>query len=141
MSAAQPIPSRREHLPILLLVEDHGDTRQMYAEFLRSSFDVLEAGDGAQALAVMRERVPDVVITDLSLPVLDGFELVRRMRQDRALQRVPVICLSGYGGHAHEERAREAGCDRVLLKPCLPDTLSDAAAELVREREEQGRRS
>jgi CheY-like chemotaxis protein len=89
----------------------------------------------------MRERVPDVVITDLSLPVLDGFELVRRMRQDRALQRVPVICLSGYGGHAHEERAREAGCDRVLLKPCLPDTLSDAAAELVREREEQGRRS
>lgn len=122
-------------MPLVLLVEDHPDTRVMYAEFLSDAFEVLQAGDGAQALAVMRTRVPDLVITDLSLPVVDGFELLVRMRSDLALSGVPVICLSGYGGHAHEQRAHAAGCDRVLQKPCLPDTLAEVAVDVLRERE------
>lgn len=122
-------------MPLVLLVEDHPDTRVMYAEFLSDAFEVLQAADGAQALAVMRTRVPDLVITDLSLPVVDGFELLVRMRSDLALSGVPVICLSGYGGHAHEQRAHAAGCDRVLQKPCLPDTLAEVAVDVLRERE------
>ncbi|OFW08061.1 MAG: hypothetical protein A3H96_21945 [Acidobacteria bacterium RIFCSPLOWO2_02_FULL_67_36] len=124
-------PSKR---PVALLVEDHADTRQMYAEFLSFAYDVVEAGDGAQALALARERRPDVLITDLSLPVIDGFELVERVRKDPGLAGIAIICLSGYGGHQHDERAREAGCDRILQKPCTPDTLADVAAELLRER-------
>lgn len=122
---------RMEQRPLVLLVEDHTDTRQMYAEFLGGMFEVLEAADGLQALEAMRTRRPDLLITDLSLPGLDGFELVSLMRADPALKLVPIICLSGYGGHAHDERARAAGCDRILQKPCMPDALAEAAFELL----------
>jgi two-component system, cell cycle response regulator DivK len=118
-------------LPFILLVEDHQDTRQMYAEFLAGEFDVATAPDGTEALDLMRAHRPDLVITDLSLPGIDGFALVALMRKDAALSRIPIICLSGYGGHAHEQRAREAGCDRLLQKPCMPDALAGVATELL----------
>lgn len=121
----------------VLLVEDHEDTRQMYAEFLGMWFDVLGARDGEQGLALMRERRVDIVITDLSLPGMDGFELVAAIRSDPSLRAVPIVCLSGYGGLAHEQRARAAGCDRILQKPCLPDALAEVAAELIREAAER----
>jgi CheY-like chemotaxis protein len=124
-------------MPLILLVEDHRDTRAMYAEFLGATFEIEEAADAERALALMQSRVPDLVITDLSLPGLDGFELIGRMRTDPALRQVPVICLSGFGGHAHEQRAREAGCDRILQKPCLPDALADEASQLLRARSER----
>lgn len=116
---------------IVLLVEDHQDTRQMYSEFMGSTYDVLEAGSGTEALRLMSSRTPDVIVTDVSLPDIDGFELVARMRHEPRLSAVPVICLSGYGGHAHEERAKEVGCDRLLQKPCLPDTLTNAVAAVL----------
>lgn len=118
--------------PVVLLVEDHVDTRQMYATFLEGAFQVIEAGDGHEAIAIMKTRRPDLLITDLSLPRVDGFELIAIARRDPRLRDVPVICLSGYGGHAHEARAREAGCDRVLQKPCMPDALADAATALLK---------
>jgi CheY-like chemotaxis protein len=117
--------------PIVLLVEDHQDTRQMYAEFMAATYDVLEAGTGTEALQLMSSRTPHVMVTDVSLPDIDGFELVARMRQEPGLAAVPVICLSGYGGHAHEERARELRCERLLQKPCLPDTLTQAVAAVL----------
>jgi DNA-binding response OmpR family regulator len=120
-------------VPLVLLVEDHSDTRLMYAEFLSDDFQVIQAANGEEALAAMRARPPDLVITDLSLPGVDGFELMRRMRREAALATVPVICLSGYG-HTHERRAREAGCDRLLHKPCLPDALLAAAIDVLRQR-------
>ena len=119
-------------MPLVILVEDHADTRLMYAEFLSSDFEVVQAGDGEEALRAMQARVPDLVITDLTLPGVSGFELVSRMRADPTLAGVPVICLSGYGGAVQEDRARRAGCDRLIEKPCLPDTLSEAAQEVLR---------
>lgn len=120
--------------PVILLVEDHVDTRQMYAEFLADSYEVLQAGDGVQALEVVRTRRPDIVITDLSLPGIDGFELVALIRKEPAVAAIPIICLSGFGGHAHERRAAEAGCNRMLQKPCMPDELARATDELLRDR-------
>jgi CheY-like chemotaxis protein len=124
-------------LPTVLLVEDHEDTRQMYAEFLGMSFEVLAAPDGERGLALLRDRRANVVITDLSLPGMNGFELVAAIRNDPSLRDLPIICLSGYGGAAHEERARAAGCDRILQKPCMPDALADVATELIRESTER----
>ena len=118
--------------PLLLLVEDHADTRQMYAEFLSTSFDVLEAADGHQALDAMRRQVPAVVITDYSLPGIDGFELIKQMRVNESTRKVPTICLSGHSGDRHEQRAKEVGCDRVLVKPCMPDMLFKTAQEIIR---------
>ena len=118
--------------PLLLIVEDYADTRDMYAEFLSESFEVVLAGDGQEALALLQKRVPAVVITDFTLPGIDGFELIRQMRGNASTRQVPVICLSGHVGRAHEQRAREVGCTRVLEKPCLPETLARAARELAR---------
>jgi DNA-binding response OmpR family regulator len=111
-------------VPKVLLVEDHEDTRLMYAEFLGDAFEVIQASDGEGALEAMRARTPDLVITDVSLPGVDGFELINRMRRETTLASVPVICLSGYSTDALEERAREVGCARLLQKPCLPDALA-----------------
>lgn len=103
----------------------------MYAEFLGMLYDVQEAANGEQALAAMKRKVPSLVITDFSLPGIDGFELIRRMRSEERTRQVPVICLSGYGGSQHEQRAQAIGCDRVLEKPCLPDQLAQTARDLI----------
>jgi two-component system chemotaxis response regulator CheY len=112
----------------LLLVEDHADSRSMYAEFLRLDFNVVEAADGIAAIELMEHTHPDIVVTDLALPRMDGFELIARMRDDDRFRRVPVIALSGYSGAEHEARALRAGSDMVLVKPCLPETLAEAVA-------------
>lgn len=109
----------------------------MYAEFLSASFEVLQAADGAGALEMMGVRRPDLIITDLSLPGIDGFELISRVRSDALMRAVPVICLSGYGGRAHEQRARDAGCDCILQKPCMPDALAAVAIEMLHARKRQ----
>ena len=109
----------------------------MYAEFLGIGYQVMTANDGEQALRAIRSHLPDLLITDLSLPRLDGFELMREVRRDPAIGRIPIICLSGHGGEAYEEQAREAGSDRLLLKPCMPDKLAEVAAELLRDAAKQ----
>jgi CheY-like chemotaxis protein len=119
--------------PLLLIVEDYADTREVYAEFLRASFDVLTAANGTEALRLLETRVPAVVITDFTLPGIDGFELIRQMRGNDSTREVPVICLSGHGGRAHEERAREVGCNRLLEKPCQPEALVRMVRELVQQ--------
>jgi DNA-binding response OmpR family regulator len=126
-----PASAHRHGTPRVLLVEDHVDTRQMYAEFLSIEFEVMTAADGEDALSVMRRQAPDLIITDLSLPRLDGFELIARVRSDALLKSIPIICLSGYGGLDHERRALEAGCDRILQKPCMPDALAGIVTEMI----------
>ena len=128
--------SRSGSLPTLLLVEDHADTRIMYAEFLSASFDVLQAADAYEAFERITETIPALVITDVSLPGIDGFEFVRRLRARQATRQTPVICLSGYGGHPFEAQADAAGC-RLLQKPCLPDVLAQAAEDLLRDRRDR----
>lgn len=105
----------------------------MYAEFLGSSFDVLQAPDGHEALTLAAEHKPDVIVTDMTLPGMDGFELVRRFRGLAATSTTPIVSLSGYSGRVHEERAQRAGCDRVVQKPCLPDVLAETLLELLGE--------
>ena len=129
-------PAEQRNPPTVLLVEDHLDSRHMYAEFLRPDFTVVEAGDGIVALEMMRQSRPDVIITDLALPRMDGFELVTRIRADERLREVPIIALSGYSGSEHEARALEAGSDVVLQKPCLPDDLARAVVSATKRRKD-----
>lgn len=126
--------------PHVFLVEDHTDTRLMYLEFLQPDFEVTQAADGLAALDALRERVPDVIVTDLALPRMDGFELLARVRADPRLAGVPIIALSGYSGKENEMRAREAGSAIVLQKPCLPDTLVDALNSVLAPRRTDGPR-
>ena len=110
--------------PLVLLVEDQSDLRRLYAEQLTiSGFDVIEAGDGAQALADTAGRAPDVILMDLSLPGIDGWEATRRLKSDDRTAHIPVVALTAHDGAGELERATRAGCDWFVPKPCPPDAL------------------
>lgn len=110
--------------PLVLLVEDQPELRQLYAQQLElSGFDVIEAGNGADALVHTAARVPDVVLMDLSLPILDGWEATRRLKTDTRTAHVPVLALTAHDGSGEMERATRAGFDWFVPKPCPPAAL------------------
>ena len=110
--------------PRVLLVDDYPDARDMYSEYLQfSGFDVVEAGNGVEALQRASESAPDIILMDLSLPVMDGWEATRRLKADPRTAQIPVVALTGHALAGHAEGAREAGCDAFVTKPCLPDAL------------------
>jgi CheY-like chemotaxis protein len=110
--------------PCVLLVDDYPDAREMYSEYLQySGFDVIEAGNGIEALQQAVERSPDIILMDLSLPVMDGWEATRRLKADRRTARIPVVALTGHALAGISEGARRAGCDAFVTKPCLPEDL------------------
>ena len=107
----------------------------MYAEWLTDAgFSVREAHNGLQALEHALESIPDVVVTDLNIPGIDGFELTRRLKQDPRTRAVPVVAVTGYAAfQADPARAIRAGCAAVLEKPCSPDDLEAAIRTLLNE--------
>jgi two-component system cell cycle response regulator DivK len=110
--------------PCVLLVDDYPDAREMYSEYLQySGFDVLEAGNGIEALQQAIDREPDIILMDLSLPVMDGWEATRRLKADPRTARIPVVALTGHALAGISEGARRAGCDAFVTKPCLPEDL------------------
>lgn len=117
--------------PLLLFVEDHADSRTMYAEYLSDRFDVIEAENGVGAWDILQQRPVDVLVTDLGLPALDGYELIRRIRADARLRDLPIVALSGYSGGQLESDTR---WDLVLQKPCLPDQVVEAVAAVLSSR-------
>ena len=110
--------------PLVLVVDDFEDNREMFAEYLElSGFQVAQAVSGREAIERATQLVPDVILMDLSLPELDGWEATRRIKADARTGHVPVIALSGHALADHAREAKEAGCDAFLTKPCLPETL------------------
>ena len=122
--------------PIVLLVEDDQDGRRMYADWLTGAgFRVSQAHNGLQALERAVDSLPDVVVTDLNIPGIDGFELTRRLKQDPRTRDIPVLAVTGYAAFAADpDRARRAGIEAVLPKPCSPGDLETAIRSLIRER-------
>ena len=129
----------RKNKPNVLLVEDDQDGRRMYVEWLAGAgFHVNEAHNGLQALERAFDVRPDVIVTDLDIPGIDGFELTRRLKQDPRTHDIPVLAVTGYAAFASDpERARRAGCDGVLPKPCSPQDLETAIRSLIPERSRQ----
>ena len=109
---------------LVVVVEDHADSREMYVQYLEmSGFRTAEAGDGQEALRLATELRPDLIVTDLSLPGLDGCDLIGRLRAGVATRDIPIIALTASADLASALRARRAGCSAFLAKPCLPDAL------------------
>jgi two-component system, cell cycle response regulator DivK len=110
--------------PLVLIVEDQQELRHLYVQQLTiSGFDVIEARDGAEAITHTTSREPDVVLMDLSLPVLDGWEATRRLKNDKRTSHIPVVALTAHDGSGELQRATRAGCDWFVPKPCPPDAL------------------
>jgi CheY-like chemotaxis protein len=113
-----------ESNPLVLVVDDFLDAREMYAEYFSfAGFRVAQASDGAEAVAKAFELIPDVVLMDLSLPGMDGWEATRRLKADPRTMHIPVIAVTGHALTGFSESAAEAGCDAFVTKPCLPDAL------------------
>jgi len=110
--------------PRVLVVDDFPDARQMYAEYLSyAGFEVIEAGNGVEALERARDSSLDVIVMDLSLPVMDGWEATRRLKADKDTTAIPIVALTGHVLAGISEGARKAGCDAFVTKPCLPEDL------------------
>ena len=132
MSPAQaPVPASSR--PLILIVDDMPDIRDMYAEYLSSQgFRPELAGDGFEALSKATVMSPDVIVMDLNLPELDGWEATRRLKANDITRSIPVIALTGLSVQYSKAAALEAGCDGFLTKPCYPDALADEIRRVLR---------
>ena len=110
--------------PLVLVVEDYQDAREMYAAYLEfSGYRVAEATNGVEALEQAHKLRPDIILMDLALPKMDGWEATRRLKADARTRAIPIVALTGHALAGHAEGARAAGCDAFVTKPCLPDAL------------------
>jgi two-component system, cell cycle response regulator DivK len=105
-------------MPCILYVEDNEDNVYMLRRRLeQQGFEIVVAGDGAAALAMVREAAPDLILMDLSLPEIDGWEATRRLKADPATRAIPIIALSAHALAGDREKALGAGCDEFEPKP------------------------
>jgi len=110
--------------PLILVVDDYQDAREMYAEYLQfSGFRVAEARNGNEAVTQAFSLRPDLILMDLSLPGMDGWEATRLLKADDRTKHIPVVALTGHALAGASEGAKRAGCDSFVTKPCLPDDL------------------
>ncbi|MCE9669619.1 response regulator [Myxococcus stipitatus] len=110
--------------PLVLVVDDYDDAREMYAEYLEfSGFRVAQARNGQEALDQAFALTPDIILMDLSLPIIDGWEATRRLKNDARTRAIPVVALTGHAMTGQSDEAKGAGCDSFVTKPCLPDEL------------------
>jgi len=116
----------------ILIVEDNEMNRDMLSRRLeRRGYDVLLAVDGATGVAVARDRKPDLILMDMSLPVVDGWEATRQLKGDRFLQNIPIIALTAHAMANDRDNALAAGCDDYDTKPIeLPRLLAKIEALL-----------
>lgn len=108
----------------VLVVEDHEDNRQILRDLLGSAgFEIIEAENGEEAVALAETSRPDVILMDIQLPVLDGYEATRRIKANPSLRSIPVVVVTSYALSGDEEKARLAGCDDYVSKPFSPRDL------------------
>jgi len=105
----------------VLLVEDNEDNRIVYSTILRHfGFHVVEAPNGEAGIAAARSESPDLILMDISIPIVDGWEATRTLKRDPLTRHIPIIALTAHALAADRERARAVGCEGYLAKPCEP---------------------
>lgn len=127
-----PTAKHKAHKPpdrgkgrLVLIVDDVPDNRELYVQYLTYfGYRAAEAGDGQDALTKASALKPDVIVMDLSLPGMDGWEATRRLKADAGTCHIPVIALTGHALTGSDDHARAAGCDVFLTKPCDPEYLA-----------------
>lgn len=110
--------------PLVLIVDDYEDNREMYSQYLQfAGLRVAEAANGKEALSKTSELMPDLIVMDLSLPGVDGWQATRLIKADPRTRDILVLALTGHALEGASQGARDAGCDGFLTKPCLPEDL------------------
>jgi two-component system cell cycle response regulator DivK len=108
----------------ILVVEDQEDNRQIIRDMLSATdYEIIEAESGEQALEAVAKQRPDLILMDIQLPGIDGYETTRRIKADPALRSIPIIAVTSYALSGEEQKARAAGCDVYVPKPYSPRQL------------------
>ena len=108
----------------ILLVEDQEDNRRIVRDLLASvDYEVIEAVTGHEGVAMAEKHVPDLILMDIQLPGLDGYEATRRIKANPALRHIPIIAVTSYALSGDSVKAKEAGCDDYIPKPFSPRKL------------------
>jgi two-component system cell cycle response regulator DivK len=107
----------------ILVVEDVEFNRDLVVQLLEDDYEIVTAADGAEGLRLAERERPDLILMDLSLPIVDGWEATRRIKANGALKHIPIIALSAHAMTGDEEKARQSGCDDYLSKPLDEDLL------------------
>ena len=117
----------------VLIVEDVEFKRDLLVQLLEEDYELLTAINGAAGIELAERECPDLILMDLSLPVVDGWEATRRIKANPALRHIPIIALTAHVMIGDEDKARAAGCDDYLSKPIDEDLLFEKLARLLGE--------
>ena len=116
----------------ILVVEDQEDLRGILRDLLTGTgYTVIEAADGEAGVAKAESERPDLVLMDIQMPVVDGYEATRRIKADPALKPIPIVAVSSYAMKGDEEKARASGCDHYVTKPYSPMQLMKIIRGLI----------
>jgi two-component system cell cycle response regulator DivK len=116
----------------ILMVEDTEDNRQIIRDLVSAvGYELIEAADGAEGLAMAEKEKPDLILMDIQLPIMDGYETTRRIKANPALKHIPVIAVTSYALSGDEAKTRAAGCDAYVAKPFSPRQLLAKINELL----------
>jgi two-component system, cell cycle response regulator DivK len=115
----------------ILVVEDVEFNRDLVVQLLEDDYQIITAADGAEGLRLAERERPDLILMDLSLPIVDGWEATRRLKADEALKHIPIIALSAHAMTGDAEKARQSGCDDYLSKPLDEDLLFEKLAKFL----------
>ena len=107
----------------ILIVEDVELNRDLLVQLLEDNYQVVTATDGAAGIEMAERESPDLILMDLSLPIMDGWEATHRLKANERLRDIPIIILTAHAMHGDEEKARACGCDDFLTKPIDEDLL------------------
>jgi CheY-like chemotaxis protein len=121
-----------EATPLVLVVDDSPDARILYSEYLEGcGFRVVTAEDGEEAVRAAKNEWPAAIVMDLAMPKVDGCEAIRRLRADPMTADIPIVAVSAYAFGREPMRAREAGADMCLSKPCLPPQVARVVRAMI----------
>jgi two-component system, cell cycle response regulator DivK len=116
----------------ILVVEDTEDNRQILRDLLgMAGYDMVEAHDGAEGVAMAAEHKPDLILMDIQMPVMDGYEATRRIKANPELKAIPIVAVTSYALSGDEQKTRDAGCDAYIAKPYSPRQMLAKVREIL----------
>jgi len=122
----------------ILVVEDNEDNLQVVCDELEyAGYEVVSAGDGEEAIEKTLAETPDLILMDVSIPIIDGWEVTRRLKADPKTGNIPIIALTAHAMAGDEEKAKAAGCDGYIAKPCTPDEVAARVCRFFPGREDE----
>ncbi|NQZ78228.1 MAG: response regulator, partial [Ekhidna sp.] len=125
-----------DHLPTLLLVEDNNDLREYINVEFRNIYNIVEASNGEEGFKSAIKNIPDIIISDISMPIMDGLEMTEQVKQDERTSHIPIILLTAHGSQVHQKKGFELGVEDFIVKPFSPEILELRVNNLLRSRKD-----